>query len=440
MIKLRSIITGVLLLAPLITHADCTRVTSTSLLSSEVIAAGYTATTWAGGGNFLNGPSGLPSVISLSTSSDFMPGGTLLATSTASFLTASNSKAYTSNQILYRCALADAGSLEELYVTQSYYLYAGRTLTTDIESAYHTYVNGVAVRLTNMKTGKYYESGWQARTLTSDEWVQDDTYIYIPASAFSDTFVEVFKTDSTAYTAGNSSAIYSYGSVASGFIAFRAPGLNTASLVDGALETVITGYYNNWPGQISMYQNVTFVRGAMCLVKDYPSVVLLPTMSISSLNSGETSQSSFSISLKCEDAAVSSVGTTAASTAVAMGFLVNQPTAVTAATNLGLTTSSGGLTHLLDTNYGSSGSASGVGIKIYNESGTALSLLPSRTTRTGNLGGWYAYKDLTTSQGDSTNGVTTYTGNFTASLEAISGETVTAGSVNAQLQVVVSFQ
>ena len=45
MIKLRSLITGVLLLAPLITHADCTRVTSTSLLSSEVIAAGYTATT-----------------------------------------------------------------------------------------------------------------------------------------------------------------------------------------------------------------------------------------------------------------------------------------------------------------------------------------------------------------------------------------------------------
>lgn len=440
MIKLRSLITGVLLLAPLITQADCTRVTSTSSLSSEVIAAGYTATSWAGGGNFLNGPIGLPSVISLSTSSDFMPGGTLLATSTASFLTASNSTAYTSNQILFRCALADADSLEELYVTQSYYLYAGRTLTTDIESAYHTYAKGVAIRLTNMKTGKYYESGWQARTLTSDEWVQDDTYIYIPASAFSDTFVEVFKTDSTAYTGGNSSARYTYGEVASGFIAFRAPGLNTASLVDGALETVITGYYNNWPGQISLYKNVTFVRGAMCLVKDYPSVVLLPTISTSSLNNGETSQSNFEISLSCEDAAVSSVSQSTSSSAnVAMGFLVNQSTAVTAATTLGLTSTSG-LTHLLDTNYGSSGVASGVGIRIYDESGNALNLLSSKTTATGNAGGWYAYKDLTTSQGDSTDGVTTYTGNFTASLEAISGETVTAGSVNAQLQVVVSFQ
>ncbi|EBT4152251.1 fimbrial protein, partial [Salmonella enterica subsp. enterica] len=36
--------------------------------------------------------------------------------------------------------------------------------------------------------------------------------------------------------------------------------------------------------------------------------------------------------------------------------------------------------------------------------------------------------------------VETYSGDFTASLEAIAGQTVTAGSVNAQLQAVVSFQ
>ncbi|MDH2898608.1 fimbrial protein, partial [Rahnella variigena] len=161
----------------------------------------------------------------------------------------------------------------------------------------------------------------------------------------------------------------------------------------------------------------------------------------SSLSNGETSASSFDISLSCESSAVSSVNTSTTSSAnVAMGFLVNQSTAVTAATNLGLVTSNGGLTHLLDTHYGSSGVASGVGIRIYNESGTALNLLSSTTPATGNTGGWYAYKDLTTSQDDSTDGLTTYTGNFTASLEAISGETVTAGSVNAQLQVVVSFQ
>ena len=214
-----------------------------------------------------------------------------------------------------------------------------------------------------------------------------------------------------------------------------------ASLSDGLLEGAnYGGWYATWPGQFAMYNDVTFVRGAMCLVKDYPSVVLLPTISTSSLNNGEVSQSNFDISLSCEDSAVSSVSKSTSSSAnVAMGFLVNQSTAVTAATTLGLTSTSG-LTHLLDTNYGSSGVASGVGIRIYDESGNASNLLSSKTATTGNTGGWYAYKDLTTSQGDSTDGITTYTGNFTASLEAISGETVTAGSVNAQLQVVVSFQ
>ncbi|MFX6409651.1 fimbrial protein [Acinetobacter baumannii] len=37
-------------------------------------------------------------------------------------------------------------------------------------------------------------------------------------------------------------------------------------------------------------------------------------------------------------------------------------------------------------------------------------------------------------------GTDIYTGDFTAELGAITGQTVTAGSVNAQLQVVVSFQ
>ncbi|EID3784060.1 fimbrial protein, partial [Salmonella enterica] len=48
------------------------------------------------------------------------------------------------------------------------------------------------------------------------------------------------------------------------------------------------------------------------------------------------------------------------------------------------------------------------------------------------------YKDLTTRV--SSGLVETYSGDFTASLEAIAGQTVTAGSVNAQLQAVVSFQ
>jgi len=372
-----------------------------------------------------------------------MPAGTLLASSTANFLTAAASTAFTANQILYKCALADAGSLYEFYATQSYSALAGLNETSDIEGAYHTYYNGLAIRLTNLKTGNYFNGYWQKREITEDEYITDSTSIYIPASAFSDVFVEVFKTASTVYTNSAAAASRSYytwaNNMASGFITFVGPGMN--ALVEGNLEgNNYAGWSPNWPGQIALYNDVTIVKGAMCLVKDYPTVVLLPTISTVLLNSGESSQNTFDISLSCEDGAVSSVSQSSTSSSnVAMGFLVNQSTAVTAATTLGLTSTSG-LTHLLDTHYGSSGVASGVGIRIYDESGNALNLLSSKTATTGNAGGWYAYKDLTTSQGDSTDGVTTYTGNFTASLEAISGETVTAGSVNAQLQVVVSFQ
>ena len=443
MLKIIKIIVGTyFFIFPLLSQATCINVTSTSSLSAEIISAGYTATTWAGATRYTGGSLGLPSTISLSSNEGFMPAGTLLASSTASFITASSSKAFTENQILFRCALADAESLYEVFATQANINeYSGRYETSDIESAYHTYVKGVAIRLTNMKAGSYYSPYWQSRALSSEEYITDDTYIYIPASAFSDTYIEIFKTASTVYTGGNSTNSYLYAEpYAHGFSTLRGPGMNT-TLTDGAPETSYTGGWPTyWAGQTSLYNQVTFVRGAMCLVKDYPSIVLLPRISTSSLNSGEASQTTFDISLSCEDGAVSSVSKSSSTSAnVAMGFLVNQSTAVTAATTLGLTSTSG-LTHLLDTNYGSLGVASGVGIRIYSESGNALNLLSSNTTTTGNAGGWYAYKDLTTSQDDSTDGVTTYTGNFTASLEAISGEKVSAGTVNAQLQVVVSFQ
>ena len=66
---------------------------------------------------------------------------------------------------------------------------------------------------------------------------------------------------------------------------------------------------------------MTYVRGALCQVKDYPSVVLLPTVSSAALQAGGTSQAPFSVSLECESGAVSGTATSTASKAnVAMGF------------------------------------------------------------------------------------------------------------------------
>lgn len=443
MLKLNKIIISGILTVPIVAHANCTKVTSTSSLSSELIAAGYTAGSWTGAcDSSCGGSSNINNVVSISTSGSIMPSGTLLATSVATTLESGRVGGYEANHILYRCALADADSLYEMYSLRGQgYDYFGYRITDEIEDGYYSYVRNVAFRLKNTLTGEYYSRYWKSRKLTSESWVQDDSYIYIPASAFSDVVWELFKIDSTTYGV-NSATRYVYARPTTiGRTVFKGPGLDTANMSEGEdSRTEYKGWYANWPSAWNL-TGVIFVRGATCMIQDYPTVVSLPTIRSSSLSNGETSASSFDISLSCESSAVSSVNTSTTSSAnVAMGFLVNQSTAVTAATNLGLVTSNGGLTHLLDTHYGSSGVASGVGIRIYNESGTALNLLSSTTPATGNTGGWYAYKDLTTSQDDSTDGLTTYTGNFTASLEAISGETVTAGSVNAQLQVVVSFQ
>lgn len=421
--------------------ASCSRVTSSSSLTSDLISQGYSAASWTGACDTCSGNVGLPTVISINTGSNFQPAGTLLASATGSFITAATNTAYSANQILFRCALEDASSLYEMYATNGDSTYAGKYLVSDIDGAYYDVAKNVAVRMTNLSTGEYYSRYWKQRQLTSDDWVEDSSYIYIPASAFSNVLYEMYKTDDTSYYVSSANRYVDTWTQPRGYIAFKGPGLTTNSLTAGMdSNSYYYGWYSQWPGAWSTYGNVTYVRGALCQVADYPSVVLLPTISNSELSNGNTSQAPFNVSLECESGANSSVSTSTTSSAnVAIGFLVNQSNAVTAATNLGLT-STNGLTYLLDSNYGSSGVASGVGIKIYDQNGSAMNLLSSKTMGTGNNGGWYSYADIMTNAGESSSGLTTYTGTFVASLEAISGETINSGTVNAQLQVIVSFQ
>ncbi|HEX4500296.1 MAG TPA: fimbrial usher protein StbD [Scandinavium sp.] len=421
--------------------ATCTKVTATSSLSAAAIAAGYTASSWTGACDTCSGNIGLPATISINSGSNFQPSGTLIASAVGNFLTSATNQAYTSNQILYRCQLADAGSLYEMYATNGDNAYTGQYTTSEVDGAYYDVAKNVAVRMTNLSSGEYYSRYWKQRQLTADSWFQDDTYIYIPASAFSNVLYEMYKITSTSYYVSSANMYKDAYTQPRGYIAFKGPGLDTNSLNAGMDSlSYYYGWYGNWPGAWSTYGNVTYVRGALCMVTDYPAVVLLPTVSSASLQSGGSSQAPFTVSLQCEAGAKSSVSASTSSAAnVAIGFLVNQPTAVSAAKTLGLVTSGGGLTWLLDNNYGASGVASGVGIRIYNRTGSALNLLPDRSsTGTGNTRGWYAYQDLTSLVSSDT--VNTYSGDFTASLEALSGQTVTAGTVNAQLQVVVSFQ
>lgn len=419
--------------------ASCTKVENTSYLSADAIAAGYTASSWAGAYDSNFGTIGLPSVITISNSSSFQPSGTLLASAVGNFLTSGSSSGYTSNQVLFRCDVSDSDSLYEMYARNGDDDYTGKYVTSEIDGAYYDNAKNVAVRLTNLSTGEYYSRYWKERKLTSDSWYSDGTYIYIPASAFSNVLYEVFKIDGTEHYTNSDTRWTDSRGQPRGYITMRGPGLDTQNLTAGLDHASrYDGWYGVWPGNWNSSGTQTYVRGSACAITDYPSVVLLPTISISSLSEGSSSQATFRIGLQCEEGAISSTSASTSSSAnVAMGFLVNQANSVSQANNLGLVTSGGGLTWLLDTNYGSTGVASGVGIKIYNSNGSAINLLPSKSGN-GNSYGWYGFKDLTSIV--SSGSVESYSGDFTASLEAIDGQTVTAGSVNAQLQVVIEFQ
>lgn len=424
---------------------SCIRVTSTSELSTAALNAGYTAAAWTGATNTNAITSlGLPGIVTISSSEGFQPSGTLLASSTASFMTSGHLEVYTANQILFRCdqTAVNAG-LYEFYATNGSDDYSGKNAASEVEGAYYTYAKNVAIRLTNVKSGEYYSRYWKSRQFAADDWYSDGTYVYIPARAFSDVSVELFKVDGT-YGSQDSSNYFTYdrSGQPSGYLAFQGGDLSSGLYVGADSASNYSGWYRQWPAGFALTNYVTFVRGATCMVKNFPPVVLLPTISASDLNVGNTSRAGFSISLQCESGAVSSTsGSTSSSANVAMGFMVNQANAVSKAQSLGLVTTGGGLTWLLDTNYGNgTGEASGVGIQILNSNGSALNLLPAKSSfGAGNSYGWYGFKDLLSFTGTGS-GTDIYMGDFTAELGAITGQTVTAGSVNAQLQVVVSFQ
>jgi len=428
------------------TAGRCDRVTSTSSLSASAIAAGYTAKSWSGAGDSASQSSlGLPNIVSISSLTSFQPSGTLLASSVATILTSGHRIAYEPKQILFRCnAEAANDGLFEFYATNGDDDYGGRYETAEVPGAYFTYVQNVAIRLTNLTTGEYYSRYWKSRQLPEDDLYSDGTYTYVPASAFSNVFVELFKVEEVSRNPNNR-RVYLYGrNQPAGYLAFKGGG-RSPNLVDNAdHNSNHSGFSAAWPAGWSLTNYVTFVRGASCKVNDYPSRVLMPKITVNELNQGVTSRANFTVSLECESGAVSSTVTSTdgnnGSANVAMGFLVNQSTAVSRAQELQLVNSSGALTWLLDTNYGTNGRAAGVGIRILDNNDNYLNLLPAKTAfGSGNNAGWYGFKDLLTLSGSGKSS-DVYTGNFTAELGMIPNQKVTAGAVNAQLQIYVNFQ
>ena len=96
--------------------ANCTKITAQSQLSSP---SDGVASSWLGSLDNNNGSLGLPSVVDISTSNDFQPDGTLLASSVAPFTTYAINSGFESERVLFRCDAADANQIFEMYATKA---------------------------------------------------------------------------------------------------------------------------------------------------------------------------------------------------------------------------------------------------------------------------------------------------------------------------------
>ncbi|MFJ2997844.1 fimbrial protein [Raoultella planticola] len=426
-------------------QAECRRVTSIGTgindIPQEVADMGFTATPLVTNGN--NAPISF-GVLSIGTGSVSLAApGTQLATANVDVISSGLHAPYAANQILYKCPLSDADSLYEMYATVGNLNFYGGIEVNDIDGGYLTPAKSVAFRITNQKAGAYYTKFWQERKLTPADYITVGSTIYVPASAFSNITFELLKTnDSGGLSYADSRNTLNTMNQAQATMRFK-PVLGMTSPIAGAVATSPSASATNIVAVWGMKGgSSTVIHGETCIVSDFDQVVTLPPIGAAELNASMTSTSNFNVAIECDAGAVSGTVTNTTNPPVAIGFLVTQPTALAQAATLGLKNAYGGISHLLDNSYGTSGVASGVGIRIYPEgSSTPLTLLSTNTTTgTGNAAGWYGFSDYLDNVGATGTGGSRYSGLFTASLERLPGLQATAGSVHAQAQIFVSLQ
>lgn len=415
-----------------LSSATCEKIT----LQSQLAAGDGIGASWVGSEDTSNGSLGLPSVVSVTNNSAFQPDGTLLASANADFPVYAQVKGYNPEQVLFRCAAADAAQLFEMYATNGDNSYSGMyedgLIGGNVPSGYATLVSNVVIRFTNLTTGQYYSRYWKGRTLT-DLDKDSSGRLLVKAKNFSSIYTELFRIDYTrAGTYNVASYLYAY-TQPNAYIAFKGPGISGP--VEGTdSATNYPGWYAYWPASIGLYNKVTFRRSATCAVTNFTPTVMLPKTTVAELNSGATSSANFSVDFKCETGITSGVTTGT----VAMGFLA-PPANVAMATTLGLTNANGGVSHLLSDNYGNAGIAKGVGIRIYRNN-SPIYLLSKSATLTGNNSGWYGIYQGAQQLVGAVSGGNAYSETFRAELGKLTGQTVTPGLVQAHAQVVIRVQ
>lgn len=393
------------------------------------------------------------------TSTYLQPVGTPLATSV--FRVSSASRYSSEDLVLYECDLADAGSIYEVFATNGDDRVGGYFdlgSTDGYQNYFATYFPYVGIKLTHINSGNEFTRFWQQYPITS--YATSGSKIQIRVKDFSAIRASLIRISTLpgqgssnycGYSASNpltgmasSTGTASYTCIQpNGYVTFKGPGIETDPIGSDSATNYSTWGTGRW---IAMGMGTapvsTLSHTATCVARNVTPLVMFPTISTQALENGSSVQSQFTITVECDNAAVSGVS----SGGTALGLQVPYDSYVTAQT-LGLVNSSGGVSYLLSDGYGTDTNiATGVGISLANTTtGSSMNFLgwnncTTSGCTTGNDAGWYSVLDGSVSAGSVATGFGMYTVPLTATLSKIAGQTVTAGKVDAKAYVWVRVQ
>lgn len=370
------------------------------------------------------------------TDESFQPNGTLLGSSVVPFSTYGQTGGYDPEQVLFRCDAADEHQLNEIYSVNADNAYGGMYedgTAYGIDKGYATYHRNVVIRVKNNSTGQYFSRLWQYRPLRGlDRDAQGR--ILVKAKNFTDVTIELFQIGKVRGV--EQTTVYSYNQPAA-YIAFGGPGL--AYPTEGVDHiSHYPGWYANWPGNISLYQQLYTRRAGGCAVMNVTPYVLFPTVTIAELNSGVTREADIQINYRCQQHADIN-GPAVNANAIAFKIESNN---YQIARQLGFTTQDA-VTYLVSNAYGTNTVASGVGVKLQRNDGVIQPFLnfDYRTSLDSQYNAWKdGWRPL---QGNRTGIVGTsyqYMDNYRVVFGKLPGMSPTAGKFYAKAEVLIRVQ
>ena len=393
------------------------------------------------------------------TSAYLQPVGTVLASSVTSW---TQSPLFPDpDEVLYECDAADKGSIFELFATNGDDRHGGFFdigKTDGYENYYATWFPYTAIRFTHMNSGQVFTRYWQRTPITTYATTANGK-IQIRVRDISAMKVDLIKVSTLPPRSGAASAYCGSGMApVTGTSTYRCTQPNAYVIFEGPTGYVYPkegtdsayhyeGFNYVWWMSIGMNGSPvsSYSHDATCAARNVTPLVQLPRISAGQLKAGQTVSSAFDITVECDNAVVSGVGTAQTS----VGLQTSQE-AYRKAQQLGLINSAGGVEYLLSDGYGTVSSvATGVGIRLSNAvTGQQMPFVgwsgcngsTPCSANTANQAGWFPVLSGASSAGSSATGYTSYLIRLTATLIRLPGQQAQPGNVDAKAYVLIKVQ